>query len=103
MDRIEKIKELLKMGGRDSFLFHALALEHIKLGNDEEALKCFTNVLSHDPDYVGSYYHLGKLYERSGKKEEALSTYRKGKVVAQKAQDRHSWNELNAALDELDD
>ncbi len=37
MERIEKLKEYLKTNDKDSFLQHALALEYIKIGNDEEA------------------------------------------------------------------
>ena len=41
MDRIAKLKELLETNPRDSFLQHALALEYIKLGDDDTAKKLF--------------------------------------------------------------
>jgi len=45
MDRIEKIKEMMAGNPRDSFLCHALALEFIKLGNDNDARKLFESIL----------------------------------------------------------
>ena len=52
MDRIEKLKEFLKASPTDSFLQHALALEYIKLGNDEEARHLFEALLNREPGYV---------------------------------------------------
>ena len=66
MSRIEKLLEYMKTSGKDSFLQHALALEYIKIGNDEEARKLFNEILLREPTYIGSYYHLGKLLERVG-------------------------------------
>ena len=62
MSRIEKILEMLQTSEKDSFLQHALALEYIKIGENEKALILFTELLEREPGYVGSYYHLGKLY-----------------------------------------
>ena len=41
MSRIEKLLEYMKTSGKDSFLQHALALEYIKVGDDDEARKLF--------------------------------------------------------------
>lgn len=101
MDRIARIKEFLKTSPDDSFLKHALALEHIKLNDDQEARRLFEELLAHEPEYVGSYYHLGRLLERAGKPEEAMAVYEKGMEMAKAAQDKHAYNELQAALDDL--
>jgi len=45
MDRLARIRELLKVTPDDSFLQHALALEHIKAGNDGDARKLFETIL----------------------------------------------------------
>ena len=78
MSRIEKLLEYLKTADKDSFLQHALALEYIKVGNDEEARKLFNELLLREPTYVGSYYHLGKLLERVGDFDKALRIYTSG-------------------------
>jgi len=101
MDRIARIKEFLKDSPNDSFLKHALALEYIKLGDDNGARQLFEELLAHEPGYVGSYYQLGRLLERAGLSQDAISTYEKGMEMAKAANDRHAYNELQAALDDL--
>jgi Tfp pilus assembly protein PilF len=103
MDRIEKLKEYLKTAQKDSFLQHALALEYIKKGNDDEARKLFVEILLREPTYIGSYYHLAKLLERTGETDKASNIYKKGMDEAKRAGDNHSYNELQAAFEELSD
>lgn len=103
MSRIDKLLEFLQTSGEDSFLQHALALEYVKIGKDEAARDLFTAILTREPSYVGSYYHLGKLYERLGETAQAIRTYQKGMDMARLAGDKHSHNELQMALEELDD
>jgi Tfp pilus assembly protein PilF len=103
MDRIEKLKEYLQADETDSFLQHALALEYIKSGNDEEAKKLFNEILKREPGYIGSYYHLGKLLERMGNAADALEVYERGMKEAKAAGDHHSYNELQAAYEDLED
>ncbi len=88
---------------KDSFLQHALALEYIKIGNDEEARKLFNEILKREPTYIGSYYHLGKLLERIGDSEKALRVYKRGMEVAEAAKDHHSYSELQAAFEDAED
>ena len=102
MNRIERIKEMLVANPRDSFLQHALALEYIKMEEDEEARKLFENLLQNDEDYVGSYYHLGKLLERKDKMEDAKAVYERGMLKAKEAGDTHTYNELRMAYEDLD-
>lgn len=101
MDRVEKIKAMLTENSSDSFLKHALALEYIKLGNDDEARKLFESVLENEPGYIGSYYHLAKLLERIGETNNAIKVYEKGMEVAKTAGDNHSLSELRSAFEEL--
>src|SRR6187455_1928400 len=99
MDRIGKLKSFLASNPADSFLQHALALEHIKMGDEVEARKLFEEILSREPGYIGSYYHLGKLLERKGETAEAIKVYAKGMDESRKAGDNHSYNELQSAHD----
>jgi Tfp pilus assembly protein PilF len=101
MDRIVKLKEFLAASPADSFLQHALALEYIKMGQQAQARQLFENILEKDPEYVGSYYHLGKLLEASGELESAILWYQKGMVVAKQLGEQHSYNELQAAYEDL--
>jgi len=101
MDRITKLQEYLATSPADSFLQHALALEYIKIGEDDKARKLFEEILDRDVAYVGSYYHLAKLLERTGNNEEAIKWYEKGMAAAKQAGDQHSYNELQAAYEDL--
>lgn len=101
MDRIKQINEFLRNSLGDSFLKHALALEYIKLGDDVTALQLFEELLANDPGYVGSYYHLGKLYERNDDTEKAIEWYLKGMEVAKAKGEQHAFGELRGAWEEL--
>lgn len=101
MDRIALLKSYLEKTPEDSFLKHALALEYVKLNEDEEAIKLFEELLSQHPDYVGSYYHLGKALEKTGNSAKALATYQKGMEIARQSDDRRAASELQHAADEL--
>ena len=93
----------MKTAQKDSFLQHALALEYIKIGNDEDARKLFNEILLREPTYIGSYYHLGKLLERVGDFDRAIRVYERGMAEAKKAGDNHSLSELRGALEEMND
>ena len=101
MNRIEKIQELLQQTPSDNFLRHALALEYIKIENDREARALFESILQDSPEYVGSYYHLGKLLERNGETNLAIEWYEKGMMQAKALNDQHAYNELQAAYEDL--
>jgi Tfp pilus assembly protein PilF len=101
VDRIIKLNEFLKANPADSFVQHALALEYIKLGNDEQARGLFEEILNREPGYIGSYYHLAKLLERNDKTDEAIKVYEKGMEETKKAGDNHAFGELRGAYEEL--
>ena len=101
MDRISKLREFLSANPADSFLQHALALEYIKLGDDEMAGDLFEQIINREPGYIGSYYHLAKLQERLGETDKAVQVYKKGMEEAMKAGDNHAHGELKGAYEEL--
>jgi len=103
MEKIEKLKSFLADSPDDAFLKHALALEYIKLGNESEARRLFLDILERDPSYIGTYYHLARLLERAGEIENAKSWYEKGMTAAKQADDRHAYNELQTAYEDLID
>ena len=103
MEKIEKLKSFLVSSPDDSFLKHALALEYVKMGRDDLARALFEGILNRDPTYIGSYYHLGRLLERLGEKENAKSWLEKGLVASKLAGDQHAQRELQAAYEDLID
>lgn len=103
MNRLEKLHEFLIAEPNDPFLKYALATEYLRLNNQEEALKFYLDLVENHEDYVGTYYHLGKLYEALDKKEQALETYEKGIAVARKIKDNHALSELLGVYNNLQD
>jgi Tfp pilus assembly protein PilF len=97
MDRIIQLISFLKENPADPFLRHALAMEYIRTNQDREARPLLEANLSIDPPYTGSFYHYGKLLERSGEKELALETYLRGMQATSGAGDQHANHELKSA------
>ncbi len=99
---ISKLARQIKKNPDDSFSKFALALELLKIGEQKSALPLFKNIAANDPEYVGVYYHLGKLYEELGENNLAFDTYKAGISVAEQNQDHHSKSELQGALINLE-
>ena len=64
----------------------------------EKALHYYEDLINNHSDYVGTYYHLGKLYEAVGRSEDAINTYKNGMEVCRKAGDMHAFSELQGVL-----
>lgn len=102
MNRLEQLKNLLVDAPRDSFITFALAKEYEKIGNADEALRHYLMIAENEPEYIGLYYHLGKLYEVKGDIPAAISTYNKGMEITKAAGDDHAFSELAGAKMALD-
>lgn len=95
--RIQKLQQFLKESPKDEFLNYALAQEYISLGNDDEAKIIFQNLIEYNPDYVATYYHLAKIFERKKEKEKAIEIYELGILACKKNRDLHALSELQTA------
>lgn len=98
MDRLATLLDYHRDDPDDPFVRYALAQEHLKRGETNEALAYFEALADEHPDYVGTYYHLGKLYEALGRPEDAIRTYQIGVDRAGRASDLHARSELQGAL-----
>lgn len=99
---IQLLKSFLKQDPSDSFTQFALALEYKKIGDIQQSESIFKKLVNDDPNYVGTYYHLGKLLEQNGNTEEARHVFKDGIKVAEKSGDQLATSELKQALLELD-
>jgi tetratricopeptide (TPR) repeat protein len=101
LSRLETLLEFLKNEPNDEFLQYALATEYLRLNETEKALQYYENLVINHPDYVGTYYHLGKLYEALNRIPDATNTYEKGMEVARQKRDNHAFSELQAVYREV--
>lgn len=100
--RKERLLEFLAKDPNDSFTRYALALELASEGQIEEAIGTFESLLEMNPGYVGTYYQLAKLLEKTGKSEEAIRIYKAGIIVAGSSGNQHAKSELQSALINLE-
>ncbi|MDX1940216.1 MAG: tetratricopeptide repeat protein [Saprospiraceae bacterium] len=95
--RLSQLQNLLAESPNDAFLLFAIAKEYEGMGEQEQALAHYLQLIEKDSTYVGTYYHLAKLYEKIEQPEKALETYSKGMDIARKADDQHALAELSSA------
>jgi cytochrome c-type biogenesis protein CcmH/NrfG len=103
MERIELLKSFLEEDPDDNFSLYALALEYVNIHNIGEAIRLLENLLQKNPDYLATYYQLGKLYERQRNFARASDVFKKGMETAGKQKDQKTLNELQSALDLLEE
>jgi tetratricopeptide (TPR) repeat protein len=99
--RIEQLQEFLKEDSNDSFLKYALALEYVRVEENETARDCFLKLIENDENYVASYYQLGKLYESLNDLEKAIEIYKKGIKIAKNSKNKKTLLELQKAYNML--
>ncbi|MDB5032290.1 tetratricopeptide repeat protein [Mucilaginibacter sp.] len=101
ISRLEKLLEFIKNEPNDEFLKYALATEYLRLNQADKALEYYEDLVNNHPQYAGTYYHLGKLYEALDRKQDAINTYEKGMEVTKAKRDNHAFSELQAVYREL--
>ncbi|MCX2574217.1 tetratricopeptide repeat protein [Pedobacter sandarakinus] len=95
--RLAKLLEFLESEPNDPFILYALATEYNTENNMEKAYAFYLKLTNEHPDYVGTYYHFGKLLEKDGDKEKAIEIYQKGMEIARGKRDMHAFSELQGA------
>lgn len=101
MNRLEQLLQFHSENPGDPFIRYCLALEYDKNGNADEALRYFEELISTNEQYTATYYHLGKLYEKLKRKDDAEKIYSKGLQITQSLKDMHAYSELLNAKNEL--
>lgn len=96
--RLQKLLNFLENEPNDPFLKYALATEYFNINEYDKALQYYEDLIANHSDYVGTYYHLGKLYEIIDRKEDAIMTYKNGMEVSRKAGNMHAYSELQGVL-----
>ncbi len=102
-DRLQQLFQYLAASPKDAFLLFAVAKEYEGLDAPQQALEYYLKLREADANYVGLYYHLGKLYEKQDNWDAALEAYDAGIAVAKAQGDRHAHSELAGARMEIAD
>jgi tetratricopeptide (TPR) repeat protein len=100
-ERLEQLISILNQGSKDPFVKYAIATEYLKDGMISEALLYYEDLIKNNPDYIGTYYHLGKLYNQLERKEDAKETFEKGITLAKESQKLHALSELQQIYQSL--
>jgi tetratricopeptide (TPR) repeat protein len=103
MTRLEQLMKYLGDAPNDSFLLFAIAKEYEGLEDNKMAFEYYNILLTEHENYVGTYYHLGKLYEKTEDEPSAIEIYKKGMLIAQQQGDKHAYGELATAKMSIDD
>ncbi len=93
ISRLDKLLEFIKNEPEDEFLKYALATEYLRLNQPDKALWYYEDLINNHPNYTGTYYHLGKLYEALGRKQDAVNIYEKGMQITKEKRDDHAFSE----------
>jgi len=100
-NKISQLAKNVQQDPSDTFSKFALALELLKEDQVEKAQLLFEAILKQDPDYLGVYYHLGKLYQRREMYSLAEDMFTKGIQIATKKNESRTKSELSEALIQL--
>lgn len=101
--RIEQLFTFLREDPQDPFPRYALALEYLKMNHLDEAEQQLAELMEKQPDYLATYFQLGKVLELKKNPKAAVGVYRKGIQVALQQNNRHTLGELQGALLNLED
>jgi Tfp pilus assembly protein PilF len=103
VERIEKLKSFIAADSSDLFSRHALAMEWVKMGDFSSAIQQMEEIIHIDDQHLGTYYHLGKTYEKVSSFDKAIEIYEKGIQKARQLSKQHELRELIGALNLLKD
>jgi len=95
--RLNKLLAFLTTEPNDPFILYALATEYNSLNDTEQAYHYYLKLVDEHPAYVGTYYHLGKLYQKHGETDKAIAIYQQGMKRAREKGDGHAFAELQGA------
>jgi Flp pilus assembly protein TadD len=100
--RLRQLQEFLAETPDDPELRYAVAMEHLSLGDDAQAIQCFHDLIAADARYVPTYLMLGQVLIRLGREDEAKAALRQGVAAAQQTGNAHALGEIQGLLDSLE-
>jgi predicted Zn-dependent protease len=98
-DRIEVFEQMLAADPANTMVMFGLAKEYEKVGRNEDVIRLLEDYLAKADDEGNAYGTLAEAYEKSGDRNKAVETYRKGIDVAMAHGHPSMANEYRMTLD----
>jgi predicted Zn-dependent protease len=98
-DRIEVFEQMLAADSANTMVMFGLAKEYEKVGRNEDVIRLLEDYLAKADDEGNAYGTLAQAYEKSGDRNKAVETYRKGIDVAMAHGHPSMANEYRMTLD----
>jgi Flp pilus assembly protein TadD len=102
MKRLEQIRAMLAEEPSDPELRYMLAMEHVSQGDDEEAVRCFEELIRLAPNYPPAYHQGGRTLQRLNRLTDARSLLQRGIPIAQAQGNDHAAGEMMELLQGLE-
>jgi predicted Zn-dependent protease len=98
-NRIEVFEQMLASDPGNTMVMFGLAKEYEKRGRHEDVIRILEGYLASADDEGNAYGTLAQAYERTGNREKAIETYRKGIEVSMAHGHPSMANEYRMTLD----
>lgn len=98
-NRLETFEEMLKTDPDNTMVMFGLAKEYEKVGRHEDVIRILEDYLAKADDEGNAYGTLAQAYEKTGDREKAMETYRKGIDVSLAHGHPSMANEYRMTLD----
>ena len=101
-DRLQQLEAMYADNPQELFVLYALALEHVKLGNEKQSVKYFEQVLSVNRSYLPVFYQYASfLQDKDILKAKLLC--QEGILLAGNQNKLKTKTELLSLLEQLND
>lgn len=98
-DRIAVFEQMLMAEPSNTMVMFGLAKEYEKLGRHDDVIRILEDYISKSDDEGNAYGTLAAAYEKTGNREKAIETYRKGIDVSLAHGHPSMANEYKITLD----
>ena len=98
-DRITVFEQMLEADPSNTMVMFGLAKEYEKQGRHDDVIRVLEDYLAKSDDEGNAYGTLASAYEKTGNREKAVETYRKGIDVSMAHGHPSMANEYKMTLD----
>ncbi|MEM8756467.1 MAG: hypothetical protein AAGF47_01630 [Planctomycetota bacterium] len=102
MPSIEQLTKLLSADPADTFVLYALAQEHAKAGDHDQAIDLYRRCIAEDEAYCYAYFHGARSLEALDRATEAAEMLETGLAVAERVGDAKASSEIAQYRGSLD-